>query len=52
MMATQLLDAHPDPDDDKIKHYLAGNLCRCASYPEVLEAVKLAARKRRTQIPG
>jgi aerobic carbon-monoxide dehydrogenase small subunit len=52
MMATQLLDEHPDPDDEKIKHYLAGNLCRCGSYPEVLEAVKLAARKRRTQIPG
>ena len=52
MMATQLLDEHPDPDDDKIKHYLAGNLCRCGAYPEVLEAVKLAARKRNPETRG
>lgn len=47
LMTTQLLDAHPDPDDDQIKHYLSGNLCRCAAYPQILAAVKLAARKRR-----
>ena len=34
---------HPDPDDDEIRHYLSGNLCRCAAYPEIVEAVKLAA---------
>ena len=48
LMTTQLLDAHPDPDDDQIKHYLSGNLCRCAAYPQIVAAVKLAARKRRT----
>ena len=47
MMVTKLLDEYPDPDDDTITHYLSGNLCRCAAYPEVLQAVKLAARKRR-----
>jgi aerobic carbon-monoxide dehydrogenase small subunit len=47
LMTRQLLDEHPDPDDDTIKHYLSGNLCRCAAYPEIIEAVKLAARKRR-----
>ena len=47
LMTRQLLDAHPDPDEDTIKHYLSGNLCRCAAYPEIIEAVKLAARKRR-----
>jgi len=31
-----LLDEHPDPDEDRIKHYLAGNLCRCATYPQVI----------------
>ena len=46
-MATQLLDAHPDPDDDQIRHYLSGNLCRCAAYPEIVNAVKIAARKRK-----
>ena len=44
---TQLLDEHPDPDDEQIKHYLTGNLCRCAAYPEVMDAVKLAAKKRK-----
>jgi aerobic carbon-monoxide dehydrogenase small subunit len=49
MMTTQLLDEHPDPTEDQIKHYLTGNLCRCAAYPEILDAVKLAARKRKAQ---
>jgi aerobic carbon-monoxide dehydrogenase small subunit len=48
LMTRQLLDEHPDPDEDTIRHYLSGNLCRCAAYPEIIEAVKLAARKRRT----
>jgi carbon-monoxide dehydrogenase small subunit len=47
LMATQLLDRHPDPDDDAIRHYLSGNLCRCAAYPEIITAVKIAARKRK-----
>jgi aerobic carbon-monoxide dehydrogenase small subunit len=47
LMTRQLLDEQPDPDDEAIKHYLSGNLCRCAAYPEIIEAVKLAARKRR-----
>jgi carbon-monoxide dehydrogenase small subunit len=46
LMTRQLLDEIPDPTDDDIKHYLSGNLCRCAAYPEIIEAVKLAARKR------
>ena len=47
LMARQLLDEIPDPSEDDIRHYLSGNLCRCAAYPEIIEAVKLAARKRR-----
>ena len=47
LMTRQLLDEQPDPEDEAIKHYLSGNLCRCAAYPEIIEAVKLAARKRR-----
>jgi carbon-monoxide dehydrogenase small subunit len=47
LMTSQLLDENPDPDDDAIKHYLSGNLCRCGAYLEIMEAVKLAARKRR-----
>lgn len=47
LMTRQLLDAHPNPTDDEIRHYLAGNLCRCAAYPEIIKAVRLAAKKRK-----
>ncbi len=47
LMTRQLLDEHPDPTDDEIHHYLSGNLCRCAAYPEIIKAVKLAAGKRK-----
>jgi len=46
LMTRQLLDENPSPTDDDIRHYLSGNLCRCAAYPEIVEAVKLAAKKR------
>jgi len=45
LMTHQLLKQHPNPTDDDIKHYLSGNLCRCAAYPEIIEAVKLAAKR-------
>ena len=44
LMTHQLLKHNPDPSEDEIRHYLSGNLCRCAAYPEILEAVRLAAR--------
>ncbi len=45
LMTRELLKEHPDPDDATIRDYLSGNLCRCAAYPEIVQAVKLAARK-------
>jgi aerobic-type carbon monoxide dehydrogenase small subunit (CoxS/CutS family) len=47
MMAHQLLETNPDPDEGQIRDYLAGNLCRCAAYPEIIKAVKSAATKMR-----
>mgnify|MGYP001580282057 CR=1 FL=1 len=47
LMTRQLLDEKPDPTEGEIRHYLSGNLCRCAAYPEIIEAVKLAAQKRK-----
>jgi carbon-monoxide dehydrogenase small subunit len=46
MMTRELLDRIPDPADDEIRHYLSGNLCRCAAYPEIINAVRSAARER------
>jgi carbon-monoxide dehydrogenase small subunit len=44
LMTEQLLKRYPNPTDEDIRYYLSGNLCRCAAYPEIIEAVKRAAR--------
>jgi carbon-monoxide dehydrogenase small subunit len=51
MMVKQLLKDHPDPSNEEVRHYLVGNLCRCSAYPEILDAVKLAA-SRLAQAPA
>ncbi len=48
LMTRQLLEENGNPTEDEIRHYLSGNLCRCAAYPEIIEAVKLAARMRKS----
>lgn len=45
LMSQQLLKENPNPSDDDIRHYLSGNLCRCGTYPEVIEAVKAVAKR-------
>ena len=45
MMARELLAENPDPSEAQIKDHLEGNICRCASYLEILEAVQLAAQR-------
>jgi aerobic-type carbon monoxide dehydrogenase small subunit (CoxS/CutS family) len=40
-----LLDEKPNASDDEIRDYLAGNLCRCAGYAEILSAVRAAQQK-------
>ncbi len=52
LMAKALLGQHPDPDDEQIRDYLSGNLCRCAAYPEIVNAVKMAARKNKAGATG
>ncbi len=49
LMTRELLKEHPDPSDDQTRHYLSGNLCRCAAYPQIVEAVQLAGRKIRAR---
>ena len=45
LMATvALLEENPNPSDDQICEYLAGNLCRCGAYPVILEAVRALAQ--------
>jgi len=40
-----LLAEIPDPSDEEIREYLAGNLCRCAGYAEILRAVRASQAK-------
>src|SRR5437588_726745 len=44
LMTHQLLAHNPDPSEDDIRHYLSGNLCRCAAYTEIIDAVRLAVK--------
>lgn len=39
-----LVSENPNPGADEIREYLAGNLCRCGSYQNVVKAVQRAGR--------
>jgi isoquinoline 1-oxidoreductase alpha subunit len=43
MSATALLDSNPHPSDADINAAMAGNICRCGTYPRIREAIKRAA---------
>jgi len=45
MSAKALLDKNPNPIAEEVKRAMAGNLCRCVSYPHIINAV-LDASKR------
>jgi aerobic carbon-monoxide dehydrogenase small subunit len=45
--AKALLDAEPNADEARIRHYLAGNLCRCTGYDKIIRAVLEAAEEMR-----
>ena len=49
LSVTALLDENPAPATEDIKEYLAGNICRCGAYPEILAAVHQAAAALRAQ---
>ena len=44
MSARALLLKTPHPTEDDVRQALAGNLCRCGTYPRILRAVMKAAR--------
>ncbi|HAX44504.1 MAG TPA: (2Fe-2S)-binding protein [Bryobacteraceae bacterium] len=47
LAAAALLDRTPRPADAAIRQALEGHICRCGSYPRIVEAVRLAAREAR-----
>jgi aerobic carbon-monoxide dehydrogenase small subunit len=44
LAAVSLLDEHPNPSEEEIRHGLEGNLCRCTGYHNIVRAVQAAAR--------
>jgi carbon-monoxide dehydrogenase small subunit len=42
-----LLEQEPDADEGRIRHWLAGNLCRCTGYDKIIRAVLDAGEKMR-----
>ena len=40
-----LLEAEPNPSEERIRLWLAGNLCRCTGYDKIVRAVMDAAQK-------
>ena len=45
--AKALLEKNPDPTDEELRYWLAGNLCRCTGYDKIISAVQAAAAEMR-----
>jgi carbon-monoxide dehydrogenase small subunit len=43
--AYRLLKENPNPTEEEIRYWMAGNLCRCTGYQNIVKAVQSAARK-------
>src|SRR5439155_1019242 len=44
MSASALLAENPDPTENEIRQYMAGNLCRCGAYKGIIEAIQQASQ--------
>ena len=50
--AKSLLERNPDPSDEEVRYWLAGNLCRCTGYDKIIKAVQSAAARMREERNG
>jgi carbon-monoxide dehydrogenase small subunit len=48
MSAKALIDENEKPTEDDIKDNIAGNLCRCTGYVQIIDAIKTVAGRGRT----
>lgn len=44
MSAKALLDKNPNPTRDEVKEAIAGNLCRCTGYQQIIEAIEATSQ--------
>ncbi|MCF6271771.1 MAG: (2Fe-2S)-binding protein [Rhodobacteraceae bacterium] len=49
--AKALLVQNPDPSEEDVRYWLAGNLCRCTGYDKIIRAVLAAAAEMRGENP-
>lgn len=47
--AKSLLEQNPDPSEEQVRYWLAGNLCRCTGYDKIIRAVLDAAAAMREE---
>ena len=45
LRAHRLLQENPNPTEDEIRYGIAGNLCRCTGYVNIVKAIQYAAAK-------
>jgi xanthine dehydrogenase YagT iron-sulfur-binding subunit len=45
MSAVALLECHPQPTEDLVRREMAGNVCRCGAYPNIVRSVLATTRK-------
>ncbi len=50
MSATALLKENPKPNEQEIRHYLQGNICRCTGYHNIIKAIMAASGQDVTAI--
>ena len=48
MQSAWLLEQNPEPTDEEVREGIAGNLCRCTGYVNIVKAVQQAAAELRT----
>ena len=46
LSAKALLDENPKPSEEEIRHGIAGNLCRCTGYLQIIQAIKAVSEQR------
>jgi carbon-monoxide dehydrogenase small subunit len=51
LRASRLLQENPNPSEDEIRAGIAGNLCRCTGYQNIVAAIAACAKQQQEQKP-